>query len=112
LDPSAAASGEFVYCAGRAALCARGVCLHTALRGVVTLSASGVGVIKAMYAIVETGGKQYRVKPGDTVAVEKLAGEPGEILDLDPVLMVAGNGEEERVGYRMGACECMRAVLS
>src|SRR5205823_4092725 len=31
-----------------------------------------------MYAIVETGGKQYRVKPGDTVAVERLSGEPGE----------------------------------
>src|ERR1700682_1526259 len=59
----------------------------------------GVGVVKAMYAIVETGGKQYRVKPGDTVAVEKLSGEPGEILDLDRVLLIAGSGEgETRVG--------------
>jgi large subunit ribosomal protein L21 len=45
-----------------------------------------------MYAIVETGGKQYRVKAGDTVAVEKLAGELGEILDLDRVLLIAGDG--------------------
>jgi large subunit ribosomal protein L21 len=51
-----------------------------------------------MYAIVETGGKQYRVKPGDTVAVERLTGEPGESLDLDRVLLVAGNGDEPRVG--------------
>jgi large subunit ribosomal protein L21 len=52
-----------------------------------------------MYAIVETGGKQYRVKPGDTVAVERLAVEPGETLDLDRVLLVAGNGDERaRVG--------------
>jgi len=51
-----------------------------------------------MYAIVETGGKQYRVKPGDTVAVERLTGEPGESLDLDRVLLVAGNGDEARVG--------------
>src|SRR5882672_3925026 len=51
-----------------------------------------------MYAIVETGGKQYRVKPGDTVAVERLTGEPGESLDLDRVLLVAGNGEKARVG--------------
>jgi large subunit ribosomal protein L21 len=51
-----------------------------------------------MYAIVETGGKQYRVKPGDTVAVERLAGEPGETLDLDRVLLVAGNGDQARVG--------------
>jgi large subunit ribosomal protein L21 len=52
-----------------------------------------------MYAIVETGGKQYRVKPGDTVAVERLSGEPGDTLDLDRVLLIAGNGDDEaRVG--------------
>jgi large subunit ribosomal protein L21 len=51
-----------------------------------------------MYAIVETGGKQYRVKPGDTVAVEKLSAEPGEILDLDRVLLVGGDGDSARVG--------------
>src|ERR1700680_3616920 len=51
-----------------------------------------------MYAIVETGGKQYRVKPGDTVAVERLSGEPGETLDLDRVLLVAGTGDKARVG--------------
>jgi large subunit ribosomal protein L21 len=51
-----------------------------------------------MYAIVETGGKQYRVKPGDTVAVERLSGEPGETLDLDRVLLVAGDGDRARVG--------------
>jgi large subunit ribosomal protein L21 len=45
-----------------------------------------------MYAIVETGGKQYRVKPGDTIAVERIAGEPGEVLDLGRVLLVSGNG--------------------
>jgi large subunit ribosomal protein L21 len=52
-----------------------------------------------MYAIVETGGKQYRVKPGDTIAVERLTGEPGEVLDLGRVLLVAGNGENStRIG--------------
>jgi large subunit ribosomal protein L21 len=52
-----------------------------------------------MYAIVETGGKQYRVKPGDTIAVERLSGEPGEVLDLGRVLLVAGNGKAStRVG--------------
>ena len=52
-----------------------------------------------MYAIVETGGKQYRVRTGDTIAVERLSGEPGEVLDLGRVLLVAGNGEgETRVG--------------
>ena len=51
-----------------------------------------------MYAIVETGGKQYRVKPGDTVAVERLTGEPGETLDLAHVLLVGDNGGEPRIG--------------
>jgi large subunit ribosomal protein L21 len=52
-----------------------------------------------MYAIVETGGKQYRVKAGDTIAVERLNGEPGDVLDLGRVLLVAGNGDgETRVG--------------
>jgi large subunit ribosomal protein L21 len=51
-----------------------------------------------MYAIVETGGKQYRVRPGDTIAVERLAGAPGETLDLDRVLLLGGDGAETRVG--------------
>ena len=51
-----------------------------------------------MYAIVETGGKQYRVKPGDTIAVGRIEGEPGETLDLGRVLLVAGNGEAARIG--------------
>ena len=42
-----------------------------------------------MYAILETGGKQYKVRPGDTIQVEKLAGEPGETIELGRVLMVA-----------------------
>jgi large subunit ribosomal protein L21 len=65
-----------------------------------------------MYAIVETGGKQYRVKPGDTVAVERLAGAPGETLDLDRVLLVAGNGNgEARVGSPGVAGAVVRAEV-
>ena len=41
------------------------------------------------YAIIETGGKQYRVQPGDTIEVEQLAGEPGSTLELDRVLMLS-----------------------
>lgn len=46
-----------------------------------------------MYAVVETGGKQYRVAPGDVIEVEKLAGEPGEEITLDRVLLVANEGD-------------------
>lgn len=50
-----------------------------------------------MYAVVETGGKQYRVAVGDVVEVEKLNLNPGDSVDLDRVLMIQ-DGEETRVG--------------
>lgn len=43
-----------------------------------------------MYAVVATGGKQYRVSPGDRIEVEKLAGEVGQTIALDNVMMVGG----------------------
>jgi large subunit ribosomal protein L21 len=46
----------------------------------------------AQYAIVETGGKQYRVKVGDVLSVEKLDGEAGAAVTLDRVLLVGGDG--------------------
>jgi len=50
-----------------------------------------------MYAVIRTGGKQYRVKPGDTLVVEKLPGEAGAKVSFDEVLMV-GEGAEVTVG--------------
>ncbi|MGC8657940.1 MAG: 50S ribosomal protein L21 [Desulfomonilaceae bacterium] len=41
-----------------------------------------------MYAIVQTGGKQYRVAPGDQVKIEKVLGDPGQIVELSQVLAV------------------------
>src|SRR5919198_5988545 len=64
-----------------------------------------------MYAIVETGGKQYRVKPGDTVAVERLTGEPGETLDLERVLLVGDSGDSPRVGTPGVAGAVVRAEV-
>ena len=50
-----------------------------------------------MYAIVETGGKQYKVTEGDIIRVEKLAAEAGEKVELDKVL-VLGEGADIKVG--------------
>jgi len=50
-----------------------------------------------VYAIVQTGGKQYRVSPQDIIRVEKLPGELGDEVVLDQVLMVAA-GDEIQVG--------------
>lgn len=50
-----------------------------------------------MYALVETGGKQYKVSVGDTIDVEKLDYPAGETIELDRVLMVSDD-ENVRVG--------------
>ena len=44
-----------------------------------------------MYAIIETGGKQYRVTPGDTIQVEKLGLEAGATVTFDKVYLVGGD---------------------
>jgi len=50
------------------------------------------------YAVIRTGGKQYRVSEGDLVKLEKLAGEVGEKITLADVLFIGGNGEEAKIG--------------
>lgn len=49
-----------------------------------------------MYAVIKTGGKQYKVSEGDLVKVEKLAGVVGDTVELNEVLMVGG--EEVKIG--------------
>jgi large subunit ribosomal protein L21 len=51
-----------------------------------------------VYAIIQTGGKQYRVAPGDVLRVERLPGERGDAVQLDQVLLVTDDGGEVRVG--------------
>lgn len=48
-----------------------------------------------MYAIIETGGKQYRVTPGDVVNVERLKGDVGATITLDKVLLVGGKQDAQ-----------------
>ena len=50
-----------------------------------------------MYAVIETGGKQYRVDPGKEVKVEKLQGEVGDSVIFDRVLMTS-DGDDIKVG--------------
>jgi large subunit ribosomal protein L21 len=50
-----------------------------------------------MYAVVQTGGKQYSATPGEAIEVEKLPAEVGERVELDQVLLIA-DGEDVTVG--------------
>ena len=45
-----------------------------------------------MFAVIRTGGKQYRVAPNDIIEIEKIAGEPGDIVELGEVLLLGGDG--------------------
>jgi large subunit ribosomal protein L21 len=53
-----------------------------------------------MYAVIKTGGKQYKVAPGDELKLESLVGEPGEAISFAEVLMVA-DGESVNIGSPM-----------
>ncbi|WP_455204816.1 50S ribosomal protein L21 [Kaarinaea lacus] len=50
-----------------------------------------------MYAVIKTGGKQYKVSEGETLKVEKLAADAGSSVDLDKVMMVA-DGDNVKIG--------------
>ena len=51
-----------------------------------------------MYAVIETGGKQYRVAPGDVIDVETLAGDVGSEVDLGPALVLSNDKGEMLTG--------------
>ncbi|MCL1918301.1 MAG: 50S ribosomal protein L21 [Peptococcaceae bacterium] len=56
-----------------------------------------------MYAVLETGGKQYTVRQGDVIQVEKLAADEGESLELDHVLLIGGDSIQVGTPFVPGA---------
>lgn len=57
-----------------------------------------------MFAVVRTGGKQYRVSAGDKIAVEKLAGDAGDTIQLGDVLLAGDGGEiKDAAGVKVAA---------
>src|SRR3990167_8805396 len=63
-----------------------------------------------MYAIIETGGKQHRVAPGQTLTIEKLEVDAGSTVDFDRVLMV-GSGEQIKFGVPLVTGAKVEAVV-
>lgn len=63
-----------------------------------------------MYAVVRTGGKQYRVAPNDVIKVEKLPGTKGDVVSLSEVLLV-GEGEQVSVGAPLVAGAVVTATV-
>lgn len=63
-----------------------------------------------MYAVIETGGKQYRVAPGDTLQVEKLAGEAGAAVEFNKVLAVGTDSGELVTGDAAAAAKVKASI--
>jgi large subunit ribosomal protein L21 len=51
-----------------------------------------------MFAVIRTGGKQYRVSPNDIIQIERIAGEPGDIIELGDVLLLGGGDGAPKAG--------------
>jgi large subunit ribosomal protein L21 len=64
-----------------------------------------------MYAVIKSGGKQYRVKAGESVRVEALPAEVGSAVSFDQVLLV-GEGESARVGAPFVAGAAVKATVT
>ncbi|HZI84552.1 MAG TPA: 50S ribosomal protein L21 [Casimicrobiaceae bacterium] len=63
-----------------------------------------------MYAVIKTGGKQYRVAPGEKLKVEQIPADVGTEIVIDQVLMV-GDGESVRLGAPMLAGTTVKATV-
>lgn len=64
-----------------------------------------------MYAVIETGGKQYRVTPGDSLQVETLPGDVGSEIELGRVLAVVGDDQQLLTGDRLSSAK-VRATIT
>jgi large subunit ribosomal protein L21 len=65
-----------------------------------------------VYAIIQTGGHQYKVAPGDTIDVEKLDVEPGADVELGEVLMVSGDDGVQIGTPLIGGAKVLARVVS
>lgn len=64
-----------------------------------------------MFAVIKTGGKQYKVSEGDTLVIEKLAAAPGDTVTFDQVLMI-GSGADVKVGAPVVAGAAVTAEVN
>jgi large subunit ribosomal protein L21 len=72
------------------------------------------GRVDTTYAVIKTGGKQYRVTPGDKLRVEKLPGNVGDAITLGEVLLVSGGaaGASPKVGRPLVAGAAVEAKIT
>jgi large subunit ribosomal protein L21 len=64
-----------------------------------------------MYAVVKTGGKQYKVAPGEKLKIERIPADVGAEVTLDQVLMIVGEGDTVRLGQPIVAGAAVKATV-
>ena len=64
-----------------------------------------------MYAVVRTGGKQYRVAPGERLKIERIPADVGAEVTLDQVLMIVGEGDSVRLGQPIVSGAAVKATV-
>lgn len=65
-----------------------------------------------MYAVIETGGKQYRVQPGDSLQVETIAGDTGAEIELGRVLAVVGDDAQLLTGDTIASAKVTATIAN
>lgn len=65
-----------------------------------------------MYAVIETGGKQYRVAPGQTIEVDTIAGDVGADVEFDRVLALSNDSNELVIGDALGSARVRGRIAS
>jgi large subunit ribosomal protein L21 len=65
-----------------------------------------------MYAVIETGGKQYRVSPGQEIEIEKLPWDIGSELELNGVVAVANDSGQMLAGAEVGGAKVLATIVS
>jgi len=64
-----------------------------------------------MYAVVKTGGKQYKVAPGEKLKIERILADVGAEVILDQVLMIVGEGDTVRLGQPVVSGAAVKATV-
>jgi len=64
-----------------------------------------------MYAVVKTGGKQYKVAPGERLKIERIPADVGAEVTLDQVLMIVGEGDSVRLGQPIVSGVAVKATV-
>ncbi len=64
-----------------------------------------------MYAVVKTGGKQYKVAPGEKLKIEQIPADVGAEVTLDQVLMIVGEGDSVRLGQPIVSGAAVKATV-